>query len=127
MRKYLPSDGTGVAVGLEADLTEAGSHELHVMVCSIDESDNIEGVLFETTRLCHKEVLSARGPLPRLEHSEVDSLVLCGVDVPATVEVGRMRVIVAVKRTWHDAPTQVLSLNALLIFCSYTRRCMPPQ
>jgi len=103
VRKYLPSDGTPVAVGLEADFKDVGEHELHVMVCAVGEAGDIGPVLFETTRRCHREPPS-RGPLPRLQYNEQDSLVLCGVDVPQAVEAGKMRVIVALKRTWHDAP-----------------------
>jgi hypothetical protein len=108
VRKYLPSDGTGIAVGLEVPFDE-GEHTLHVMVCEVGETGHVEAVLFETTKTCRKEAAPARGPLPRLQYSDADSLALCGVDVPATVEQGRMRVIVALKRTWHDAPTQVCS------------------
>ena len=108
VRKYLPSDGTGVAVGLEAPLREAGRHDLHIMVCAVGESGELEDVLFETSRVVTKTE-AARSPLPRLQHSEEDSLVLCGVDIPTTVEVGRLRAIVALKRIWHDAPT-VLAL-----------------
>lgn len=107
VRKYLPSDGTGVAVGLEVDFADAGEHALHVMVGEVGESGRFESVLFETTKTCRKEAAPARGPLPRLQYSDADALALCGVDVPTTVEQGRMRVIVALKRTWHDAPTQV--------------------
>ena len=103
VRKYLPSDGTGVAVGLEVDFCDAGEHQLHVMVCAVGESGGLASVLFETTRVCRKE--EARGPLPRLQHSAEDSIVLCGVDVPEAIEAGKIRVMVALKRTWHDAPT----------------------
>jgi hypothetical protein len=117
VRKYLPSDGTGVAVGLEAPLSEAGKHDLHVMVFAVGESGELEDVLFETSRVVTKTE-AARGPLPRLQHSEEDSLVLCGVDVPTTVEVGRLRAIVALKRIWHDAPT---ALALIVVQCK--RRC----
>ena len=108
VRKYLPSDGTPVAVGLEAPLSEAGEHELHVMVVAVGESGELEDVLFETTQaFALAGAAPPRGPMPRLQQSEEDSLVLCGVDVPATVEAGRLRAIVALKRTWHDAPTKL--------------------
>jgi hypothetical protein len=35
VRKHLPADGTGVAVGLETPLSEAGKHDLHVMVFAV--------------------------------------------------------------------------------------------
>ena len=97
-------------MGLEAPFSEPGEHELHVQVCAVGESGALKSVLFETTRICCKEEHTpARGPLPRLQHSVEDSIVLCGVDVPRQVVAGKMRVIVALKRTWHDAPTQVSS------------------
>jgi hypothetical protein len=107
VKKYLPSDGTGVAVGLAADFVLPGVHTINVMVCEVGESGDVESVLFETTRTCVKEAVPERGPLPRLQYSDEDSLALCGVDVPAKVDQGKMRVIVALKRTWHDAPSQV--------------------
>jgi hypothetical protein len=106
VRKYLPSDGTGVAIGLEADFEAVGEHELHVMVCAVGEAGQVGSVLFETTRRCCR-VPPVRGPLPRLQYNEEDSLVLCGVDVPELVDAGKMRVIVALKRTWHDAPNEL--------------------
>lgn len=104
MRKLLPADGTGIAVGLEVEFLGAGEHSLHVMVCAVAESGELSSVLFETTRVCRKEEAPARGALPRLQHSAEDSLVLCGVDVPETVMAGKVRVVVALKRCWHDAP-----------------------
>jgi hypothetical protein len=40
--------------------------------------------------------------LPRLMQN--DALVLCGVDIPENINDGRLRVIVALKRVWYDAP-----------------------
>jgi hypothetical protein len=98
-----------VPVGLAVPFLDDGEHQLTVQVCAVCQDEGAEGltVLFETTRLCRKEAAVARGPLPRLQHNETDALVLCGVDVPAKVEIGKMRVIVALKRTWHDAPSQL--------------------
>ena len=43
--------------------------------------------------------------LPRLMQNE--ALVLCGVDIPEKINDGRLRVIVALKRVWYDAPKDI--------------------
>lgn len=43
--------------------------------------------------------------LPRLMQN--DALVLCGVDIPEHINDGRLRVIVALKRVWFDAPKDI--------------------
>ena len=43
--------------------------------------------------------------LPRLMQN--DALVLCGIDIPDKVDNGTLRVIVALKRVWYDAPTDI--------------------
>jgi hypothetical protein len=43
--------------------------------------------------------------LPRL--MQKDALVLCGIDIPEKVNNGTLRVIVALKRVWYDAPKDI--------------------
>jgi hypothetical protein len=43
--------------------------------------------------------------LPRLMQNE--AVVLCGIDIPEVISDGKLRVIVALKRVWHDAPRDI--------------------
>ena len=43
--------------------------------------------------------------LPRL--MQKDALVLCGIDIPEKINNGTLRVIVALKRVWYDAPKDI--------------------
>lgn len=88
-------------------MTEAGVHSLEVSICAADVHGNICEALFQAEKCVTLRPRAAppAKSLPRL--AQKDSLVLCGVDVPTEVSDGTMRVFVALKRVWHDAPREV--------------------
>ena len=92
----------------QVPFSEAGQHELEVSICAADAQGDICEALFqaEKTVTCRPRAAAPAASLPRL--AQKNSLVLCGVDVPAEVSDGVMHVFVALKRVWHDAPSEVV-------------------
>jgi hypothetical protein len=105
-----------VVIGMELPMADEGLHSIQVFVFAADE-DGISQPLF----VCEPQDCLVGRPdgtskqyesapneqifgLPRLQQK--DSLVLCGVDVPSQAE-GNLRIMVALKRIWHDAPREV--------------------
>jgi len=93
-------------IGMEVPLGEAGDHWLQFSVAECTEDG-----LVEIFHIPARHVKVTNPPMPRL--AEQEAVVLCGVDVQggrwphlATSKVrnGTMRVIMALARTWDDAP-----------------------
>eukprot|EP00960_Hanusia_phi_P057935 763720-Hanusia_phi.AAC.6 len=104
VRKTVLPDGADFTVGLEVPMPEPGEHALNVSVCPVEDDGSIGAPFFEPKDVtCAVE--APRLPLPRLQQK--DALVLCGVDIPKEVSDGKLRVIVALKRVWSDAPKDV--------------------
>mmetsp|Transcript_24121 Transcript_24121/g.78494 ORF Transcript_24121/g.78494 Transcript_24121/m.78494 type:complete len:570 (+) Transcript_24121:2239-3948(+) len=104
VRKTVLPDGSSFTVGLEVPIPEPGEHTLNVSVCPVEEDGSVGLPFFEPQDVtCTVE--APRLPLPRLQQK--DALVLCGVDIPKEVSDGKLRVIVALKRVWNDAPREI--------------------
>ena len=97
-------------IGIEVPMGEAGEHWVEFSVAECTDEGNVE-IFFIPAR----RVLVTNPPAPRIQHS--DAVVLCGVDICGArwpdlraqpVVDGTGRVIVAVTRTWHDAPTTLI-------------------
>jgi hypothetical protein len=95
-------------IGMEVPLGEAGDHWLQFSVAECTEDG-----LVEIFHIPARQVKVTNPPMPRL--AEVGAVVLCGVDVQggrwphlrtSKVQNGTMRVIMALARTWDDAPEQ---------------------
>eukprot|EP00961_Rhodomonas_salina_P225971 3055159-Rhodomonas_salina.1 len=93
-------------IGMEVPLGEAGEHWLQFSVAECTEEGMVE--LFHIPA---RAVTVTNPPMPRL--AEESAVVLCGVDVQggrwpnlcaSPVLNNRMHVIVALARTWDDAP-----------------------
>jgi len=108
----LLTSGEDMPIGIEVPVEE-GAHTLQAFICAATQSE-VGQVLFE----CCPKALTCTAPppspatdstgcgLPRIMQSR--SVVLCGIDVPSSVELGkRMRVMVALKRIWEDAPSHL--------------------
>ena len=97
-------------IGIEVPMGEAGEHWVEFSVAECTEEGNIE-IFFIPAR----RVLATNPPPPRIQ--QCDAVVLCGVDICGArwpelkalpVADGSGRVIVAVSRTWDDAPTDFI-------------------
>ena len=106
-------------------MTEGGVHSIQVTVCSADEDGEMLPLFVCEPRQCHVQLPSSMceqstssvsSGMPRL--MQKDSLVLCGVDIPSQAQAGKLRIMVALKRIWHDAPKEVSQLQTFYIIIS---------
>ena len=96
--------GKEMSVGIEVPVEE-GEHFIQVILRAANHMGEFLDDLFEFEPRILRVSAAPQAPgLPRLMQAE--SVVLCGVDIPEHVEAGdRMRIMVALKRVWHDAPS----------------------
>ena len=97
-------------IGIEVPMGEAGHHWVEFSIAECTDEGNVE-ILFIPARPIH---VTNPSP-PRIQQN--DAVVLCGVDIcgarwpdllAAPVTSGSGRVIVAIARTWNDAPTEFI-------------------
>lgn len=103
-------------IGIQMPMASAGQNWVEFSVCECTEEGNIE-IFFIPAR----PVTVTNPPAPRIDQKS--AVVLCGIDVCGArwpdlrsepVVDGTGRIIIAVSRTWDDAPTEfILSVHDL--------------